>query len=119
MPRVFYDGKCPLCSREIEHYRRVAPAGTFEWLDISRDPAPLRALGVTAAQGLKALHAQDDDGQLHTAADALRLIWRPLQGWRWLAILTGLPGIRPFPGGVYRTFAAWRFRRLGYRAGDC
>ncbi len=119
MPRVFYDGNCPLCSREIEHYRRVAPAGAFEWLDVSRDPAPLRALGVTQAQGLKALHAQDDEGRLHAGVDAFRLIWRHLKRWRWLAMLADLPIIRQVLGAAYRAFAAWRFRRLGYADDDC
>lgn len=118
MPRVFFDGNCPLGSREIEHYRRIAPPGVFEWLDISHDPAPLRALGIGRLAGLKSLHAEDDQGRLHEGVDAFRLIWRHLRGWRWLALASGLPLIRQMLGGGYRAFAAWRFRRLGY-GGDC
>lgn len=119
MIRVFYDGNCPLCLQEIDHYRAVAPAGVFDWLDISADPAPLQALGISQAQGLRALHAEDHDGRLHTGVDAFRLIWRHLKRWRWLAMLAGLPGIRQVLGGAYRAFAAWRFRRLGYAGRDC
>ena len=27
---VFYDGKCGLCSKEIDHYRKIAPQGRIE-----------------------------------------------------------------------------------------
>ena len=29
MIKVFYDGKCGLCSKEINHYRKIAGAGIF------------------------------------------------------------------------------------------
>lgn len=28
---VFYDGSCPLCSREIAHYRRLRGAESLKW----------------------------------------------------------------------------------------
>ena len=34
-PVVFYDGACPLCSREIAHYRRRQDSDDLLWLDIS------------------------------------------------------------------------------------
>ena len=32
---VFYDGKCGLCSKEINHYKKIAPQGIFNWQDIT------------------------------------------------------------------------------------
>jgi predicted DCC family thiol-disulfide oxidoreductase YuxK len=34
---LFYDGLCPLCSREIAHYRRRMPEGAADFIDIT-DP---------------------------------------------------------------------------------
>ena len=31
---VFYDGKCGLCSREINHYKKIAPNGKYQIWDI-------------------------------------------------------------------------------------
>ncbi|MEC9079196.1 MAG: DCC1-like thiol-disulfide oxidoreductase family protein, partial [Pseudomonadota bacterium] len=31
MITVFFDGKCGLCSREIRHYQKIAPAERFCW----------------------------------------------------------------------------------------
>lgn len=114
MIRVYYDGKCGLCRREIRHYQRVAAHGIFEWCDLTEQPEALSSDGVSYAQGLKWLHAKDENGQLHVGVDAFLLIWRQLARWRVLAMLVALPGIRPLADRVYRAFAAWRFRRLSH-----
>ncbi|MFT6308343.1 MAG: putative DCC family thiol-disulfide oxidoreductase YuxK, partial [Halioglobus sp.] len=31
---MFYDGACPLCSREVAHYRRIDTNNNVSWLDI-------------------------------------------------------------------------------------
>ena len=46
MITVFYDGKCGLCSKEINHYRKVAPSGIFSWQDIT-ESARLRIVYIT------------------------------------------------------------------------
>ena len=35
MIKVFFDGKCGLCSKEINYYIKIAPAGIFDWQDIN------------------------------------------------------------------------------------
>lgn len=114
MPRVFYDGSCGLCAREIAHYRKIAPPGVFDWVDITTAPRPFTDLGFELADGLRALHVQDDDGTLRIGVDAFIAIWRRLDRWRWLARLVALPPLRRLAGWAYRRFADWRFRRLGY-----
>ena len=112
MITVFYDGKCGLCAREIAHYRRIATPGAFTWVDITELSTPLEALGISLAEGLKILHAQDADGQLHKSVDAFLLIWRQLRYWRMLALMVSLPGIYHLAKLSYRWFASWRFSRL-------
>ena len=114
MIRVFYDGKCGLCRREIEHYKRIAPEGVFDWVDITVDASSLERLGVAYADGLKLLHAQDVQGNLHVGVDAFILIWRQIPRWRVLASLVGAGFIRPVAGMAYRAFATWRFNRLSH-----
>ena len=112
MITVFYDGKCGLCSREINHYRKIAPAGIFSWKDITESVDELEQEGISLAQGLKLLHAKDERQQLHVGVDAFILIWKQLDRWRVLAILVSLPGIRQISNLAYCTFANWRFDRL-------
>jgi predicted DCC family thiol-disulfide oxidoreductase YuxK len=114
MISVFYDGKCGLCRREIEHYKRIAPACVFEWVDITVDASPIKRLGIAYALGLKLLHAQDSQGKLHVGVDAFLLIWKQIPRWRILAIIVATPYIRPIANYAYHAFAAWRFKRLSH-----
>ena len=57
MLTVYYDGKCGLCRREIEYYKRVAPADRFVWFDIATDPGSLADLNISQADALRRLHA--------------------------------------------------------------
>ena len=114
MITVFYDGKCGLCRREIEHYKRIAPEGIFIWQDITTDASMLESLGIAYADGLKLLHAQDAQGKIHIGVDAFILIWHQIPRWKILAKIVGAPIIRPLVNTVYLSFAAWRFKRLSH-----
>lgn len=114
MITVFYDGKCGLCSKEINHYRKIAPAGIFDWKDITISADGLKKEGITLSEGLKLLHARDNNRKLHVGLDAFILIWRQLKRWRLLAILISLPIIRHIANFAYKSFANWRFKRLAH-----
>ena len=111
---VFYDGKCGLCSREINHYRNIAPNDLFDWQDITKSADRLGEEGIALAEGLKCLHAKDGNGKMHVGVDAFILIWIQLKRWRVLAILVSLPLIKQITNFAYKTFASWRFKRLAY-----
>jgi len=114
MITVFYDGKCGLCRREIEHYKRIVPMNVFIWEDITIDASVVEALGIAYSDGLKLLHAQDKDGRLYVGVDAFLLIWRQIPRWQMLAAVVDFPLIRPLANTIYRVFAAWRFNRLSH-----
>lgn len=117
MISVFYDGQCGLCSREINYYRRIAPPGVFDWVDLTRTPARFESLGLRVDTGLRILHVQDAQQRLHAGVDAFIVIWRALPYWRWLAPIVALPPLRWIAAKAYRLFADWRFKHMGY--GSC
>ena len=53
MITVFYDGKCGLCRREIEHYKNIAPQFVFNWVDITVDKSALENLGINYVEMLR------------------------------------------------------------------
>ncbi len=112
MITVFYDGKCGLCSREIRHYRKIAPDGLFDWQDITESADRLNEEGITLAEGLKLLHARDGNGKIHVGVDAFILIWTQLKRWKALAILVSLPLVKQVANFSYKAFAHWRFKKL-------
>ena len=112
MLTVYYDGKCGLCRREIEYYKRVAPADRFVWLDIATDPAGLADLGITQSDALRRLHARDASGTMFVGVAAFIAIWQGLNYWRYLAMIVNLPLLKPLAAFAYDRFADYRFSRL-------
>ena len=112
MLTVYYDGKCGLCRREIEYYKRVAPPGGFLWLDIANDPSSLDVLGVSQADALRRLHARDAAGTVYVGVAAFIAIWQVLNYWKYLALIFKLPLLRAIASVVYDRFADYRFSRL-------
>ncbi len=112
MITVFFDGKCGLCSKEINYYRKIAPDGIFIWHDITKSADDLKANGISLSEGLKLLHAKDIDGKFYVGVDSFILIWKQLKRWRLLAIFVSLPIIKQIINFAYKIFANWRFKSL-------
>jgi len=102
---VLYNGSCPICSREVAHYRSRAErtGASLRFADITDPGTDRHGLSVDAAA--RQLHVAQD-GHLTGGLEAFRQLWSRLPGYRWLARLTGLPGIRPFADWIYRRIAA-------------
>ena len=77
MITVFYDDLCGLCSKEISHYKTIAPQN-FLWVPISTGHDRLKEFGITISDALKLLHLVDDDGITHKGVDSFLVIWREL-----------------------------------------
>jgi len=108
---VVYDGVCPLCSREIAHYRRRRGAGRLHWVDAQRDDQALAQLGLPRATALRLFHVRDGEGAWHTGVAGFVLLWSQLPAYRWLArLVTGLH-LQPLLQRGYRLFLRWRRRR--------
>ncbi|WP_373507731.1 thiol-disulfide oxidoreductase DCC family protein [Thiocapsa sp.] len=108
---AYFDGGCPLCSKEIAHYRRIDKAGAIRWVDITDDGGVLAEAGIDRTNAMRRIHAKETDGSILTGVPAFVAIWRRLPGYRRLATLVqGLRLVRPLDWG-YAHFADWRLRR--------
>lgn len=114
--KVFFDGRCGLCRREIQHYQRLDQMHVFDWIDATSEMAALQAANINQAQALRYLHVQDRFGNWHIGVDAFIIIWRHLPRWRYLGKIAALPLIRLGLQWLYKPFAQWRFEKLGYCA---
>tara|TARA_B110000467_G_scaffold35670_1_gene32602 strand:- start:4656 stop:5033 length:378 start_codon:yes stop_codon:yes gene_type:complete len=112
MIKVFYDGKCNLCSSEINYYRRISHTGIFDWVDINLMHSDFVNTGIKVSDALKILHVIDNNNKLHLGVDAFIIIWKNLSYWKILARIVSIPIIRQIVNITYRAFANWRFNRL-------
>lgn len=106
---MLYDGGCPLCSKEVAHYRRIDRDNSVNWVDIDQDTPLLNALNVSKDSAMKHLHVVNKEGDIVKGAYAFAAIWAELPRYHHLARLVRLPGILPVLNRAYLIFAEKRF----------
>lgn len=73
--RVWYDGACPLCLREIALMRRLDRRGRITFIDVAAAADP--SCPVDRAELLARFHAEED-GVVHSGAAAFAAMWRAI-----------------------------------------
>lgn len=115
---VLYDGGCPMCSREILHYKNVGKNLPIQWLDVTSPEVNITEFGLTRKEALELFHVVDTSGQMHTGAEAFINLWSELPGYRWLSRLATSLKLKPVLNSLYRRFAKWHFSRR-CPSGEC
>lgn len=112
---VYYDGACPICVRHRRWYQRLAgkDGDTVCWFDITGQEDRLRQIGIDPHKALTELHLQDPRGRIHSELDAYIVLLKKVPLLKPLALLIGLPRIRPALARLYRRMVLRRLRRGG------
>jgi predicted DCC family thiol-disulfide oxidoreductase YuxK len=108
---VYYDGACPVCSREMALYMRTKGAERLAFVDAAACGEARVAPDLTRAAALDSLHLRRPDGTLVSGAAAFAELWKTLPRWAWLGRFAALPGVSAAAEWAYRGFQ--RARRLG------
>ncbi len=100
---AYFNGECPVCSREIAHYQRevVRRGGKLGFCDIDANPVVPAHLGVKRDELKRRLHAVNGDGEILVGVEAFIAIWRRMPRYRWLAALVSTPGIKTIARVTY------------------
>lgn len=100
--QVYYDGGCPVCSREIAFYRARPGADGFVWVDVSGGAELGPGLRQEAA--MARMHVRLPDGTLLSGAAAFAEMWRRMPGFKWLGWLLAMPPFGALAELSYRGF---------------
>lgn len=106
MVTVYFDGLCPLCSREIDHYRRHTKSVRF--VDITDDAFHAETEGLDPKAVHRHLHAKDTAGVVHTGVDAFIALWSAIPRYQWAARLASWPLVHGILRLAYALFAIAR-----------
>ncbi|HWA71392.1 MAG TPA: DUF393 domain-containing protein [Polyangiaceae bacterium] len=109
---VFYDGECPLCSREIRMLERLDRHKRIRFTDIAAPGFDARALGFEHAQLMAKIHARLPNGQVVEGVEVFRQLYGAV-GYERLVRVSRAPGISGLLDLGYRWFAQNRLRLTG------
>ncbi|HEX7747730.1 MAG TPA: DUF393 domain-containing protein [Bordetella sp.] len=103
-PTLYYDGGCPVCSREVAMYRRQRGAQEVCWVDVSRCDAADLGPDLTRDAAMARLYLRRPDGRLVGGAAAFTALWQSLPRLAWLGRLLGARPVVWLLEAVYRLF---------------
>ncbi len=112
---VYFDGTCPVCSREIAHYRRQRGSEAIAWVDASNCDEAALGPGLDRSTVLRRFHVREGDGTLTSGAAAFAAIWRRLPAFAWLARLASS---RPVLALLDAGYAVFLYVRPWWRRAD-
>jgi predicted DCC family thiol-disulfide oxidoreductase YuxK len=110
---VYYDGGCPVCTREIGFYQRRRGADRIHWVNLAQCEANDLGTDLSVDAALARLHARRPDGQLVSGARAFAALWQALPAFRLAGRVAAMPGIAHGLEWGYRGFL--KMRRLWRR----
>jgi len=107
---VLFDGSCNLCRGSAARVKRFDRANRIEFLDVN-DPVSLQRFPqVNREEALRWMQAVDSNGNVFGGSDAWARIGSRLPGWKLIAWVLLVPGIRWFAGKFYAWIARNRYR---------
>ncbi len=117
---VFFDGACPLCSKEVKLYKKLAAndktLGKYddceiEWIDISKSKTELKEQGIQYADAMQLMHVKDASGTHQVGIDAVLTVWDHIPYYRKLSkFLKSVPALYPLLDKAYRFTARYRLK---------
>jgi predicted DCC family thiol-disulfide oxidoreductase YuxK len=106
--RVYFDGLCPLCSREISYYITRDGAAAIDWIDITASGFDAEKEGLDPKKVHRFFHVKDESGRIVVGIDAFIEIWSRIPSLKHWKTIAALPGVRPMMKLGYYTFAKVR-----------
>lgn len=109
---VFFDGDCPLCSREITLLRRLDRRSRVRFTDIAAPGFDPSTLGKSMNLLMDRIHGRLPDGTWIEGVEVFRQLYAAV-GLGWVAWMMRLPGITWMLDWSYEVFAKNRLRWTG------
>jgi predicted DCC family thiol-disulfide oxidoreductase YuxK len=113
---VYYDGDCPVCSREIAAYRRQAGAERCVWVDASSCLESELGTGLSRDKALARFHIRRANGVLVDGMRGFTVLWRTLPRFAWAGRIASIGPMPLLLDGAYSVFLRIRPLWQGPRA---
>lgn len=105
---IFYDGLCHLCSREINHYKKMRGSENIIFTDITSADFDAQLENLDPFAIHQSLHARDINGNIKTGVDVFIAIWKELPALKFLVPIAQTKPIHYMMTLFYAVFAKIR-----------
>ena len=95
--KVLYNGSCPICSKEINHYKKHSTNIEYEDLETI---LCFSAWGINKEDAKRKLHVYHD-GVMYSGVDAFIQLWRQMPRYRFLSHFASWPMVYPLANFTY------------------
>jgi len=90
---VFFDGSCPICTKEIDFYRTRSSAEFISWIDVSDKETEIASTNLSRQELLARFHVMRSDGKLISGGKAFAELWASLPGFILVGKIFQIPGL--------------------------
>ena len=91
---VFFDGSCPICSKEINFYKMRAGADKLSWVDVSDEEIPIPIQTRSREELMARFHVLSSSGELVSGGAAFAELWASLPAFKIFGKIFKLPILR-------------------------
>jgi predicted DCC family thiol-disulfide oxidoreductase YuxK len=100
---VWFNGDCPVCSREIGAYDRAAQRRNLplRFHDSMRASRALAAFGLRREHLERRLYLRDEQGRVLSGFSAVLALWARIPEYRWLSQVFSFPPLRALCESLY------------------
>lgn len=94
---IYYNGECPVCRTEMEHYASICASSNPElrFVDSTQTPNELAHCGLRREHLEQRVYIKDGAGQILSGMPAIIALWSRMPGYVWLSRVFRLPLLRP------------------------
>ena len=101
---LYFDGGCPVCTREIGFYQRRRGADRIRWINLAQCEDSDLGADLKREAAYARLHARWPNGQLVSGAAAFAALWQALPAISLVGHIAALPGVVHLLEWGYRGF---------------
>ena len=91
---IFFDGSCPICSKEINFYKMRAGADELSWVDVSDEEIPIPIQTRSREELMARFHVLSSSGELVSGGSAFAELWASLPAFKIFGKIFKLPILR-------------------------
>ena len=106
MIKVLFNDSCPICSKEINHYKSLE--NNINWLDINDLEISTKLSGKSHRELLRRLHVIKDE-KVFSGVSAFIIMWENIPKYRWIAYIISTPIIYQVSVIFYEVIALFLF----------